>query len=102
LEAEVEETETAAVAVKTVKMAEAIEMAAVTITATILTVKAAAVLKTAMTAESAEMVVADITDGKAVADGISEGTLMMSELCGTLHWINDTFHLLSIVDDHHN
>jgi hypothetical protein len=57
-------------------VAEAIETAAVMITVVVLTVKAAAALKTATTAELAETAVADITDGKVAADGISEGTLM--------------------------
>jgi hypothetical protein len=61
-------------------------VAAVTVKVVAMTVKAAAVLKTATTAELAEMVaavmsmaekaVADVTDGKAAADGISDGTLV--------------------------
>jgi hypothetical protein len=66
-EVEAEETEMAVVAVKMVETAEAIEMAVVTITMAALTVKAAAALKT--------VAAVIITDGKAVADSISEGTL---------------------------
>jgi hypothetical protein len=73
-EAEAEETETAAVMVKTAKTAEATEMAAVTVKTAAMIVKVAATVKTATTAEvtetaaevmtMAEKAVVDITDGK--------------------------------------
>jgi hypothetical protein len=67
-ETEAEETETAAVAVKTAKTAEATETMAVMVKMAATTVKAAAMLKMATMAAvvmtMAEMAAVDVTDGK--------------------------------------
>jgi hypothetical protein len=70
---EAEETETAAVMVKTAKTAEATETAAVTVKVVVMTVKAVATVKTATMAEVTEMVAAVMTMAEKAAVDITDG-----------------------------